>query len=68
MKGRFQTLDIITTKQHNKTVTWLMGLQRFMRSPSLEQELTEFCKYLSIRFACGACYADFRGSKVQSML
>jgi translation initiation factor 1 (eIF-1/SUI1) len=56
-KGRFKSIDIMTTKQNNKLVTWVTGLQTFIRSKNKEEELAEFCHDLSVRFACGAAYA-----------
>lgn len=63
-KGRPPKIRIMSAKQHNKIVTWVLGLDRFLTSADPEAELTEFCKYLRVRLACGACLSEFRGFKV----
>ena len=62
IKGRMKAINIFTVKQGNKLVTWLTGLQTFIRAKDKEQEVAAFCQFLSVRFACGASCCEFRGS------
>lgn len=65
IKGRMKAIHVLSVKQSNKIVTWITGLQNFIQAKNKEEEIAGFCHYLSVLFACGASYSDFRGGKVQ---